>query len=932
MKRVTKRLLALVCAGALLLAVMPFSFAVSAARINLFAENFQSYNDNDTVPGWTAYNTDGDAYSWYIDRSYYGEVSYVSTSAIGSGNLTPDETLTLPAVTLPASIESDYYFSLDVWAEYPWSGDHFSVYVSTSPITDPTSLTADQQILSEDIWGGNDPETFVCNLNAYRGQTLYFAIRHHDASGAWQFHVDNVAVYSEEADRFDIEFDVDADAVTVIPADGTYEVIDGQDYAFSVSVNEGYHAENGTLTVSVNGEELLPENGVYSLNNVTQDQEVTVTFAYAAGDVNGDGEVSLADAIRLFYANNGLTEISAVSENAGNIDTFAVFDLKDTLALYQYIAGLRDYIDENRDTELLWSTAYADSQNGFSSVASVTDAAYYLDRRAVKDYSASSANRDSKKIFYTAKNARVVNLSDGYAFTMPFTEFEADYSLSALRSRYESDTFVLNVSEEKGNPYGNNANGWNTYLTEWINRYIADDSFLNANDLSRTRISSTSTKVLSGYTVMTYDIVIDNAQDIAMPYYSIAIVRKSTEYVNFHLFVLKSTTKQTAAMDTIVKSFKEITQVGVSKNEETAFACEPNKDWNDETKAYYAKLMEQNTTDWGFFTESMSDSSTSRDNLAKEYADLSSRLDFEYDVMPTYTHIGWGSTLNYFPTAMANEFAGGNGFNGKPVLHFTYQFTTSNNTGLAGYTPMYDIARGEYDDHFRRLARDIKLYAKPVLFRLNNEMNTDWTSYSGIVNLLDPDLFVITWERLYRIFEEEGVDNCIWIFNPIHKTTPYCSWGEYLCYMPDVDTVQALGLTSYEMGNETYLDSFRSMYSDLYKKNTPYFDNYPHIISEFGAGAGGEKKYDWGRGAYVDTLLGRNAAKQAEWVKAMFDCLEKRDEPGYEFCKNMKVAVWFGVNDYAAVNNTNYITNFFELNDIVADTVKAFKEGLAIHP
>ena len=105
------------------------------------------------------------------------------------------------------------------------------------------------------------------------------------------------------------------------------------------------------------------------------------------------------------------------------------------------------------------------------------------------------------------------------------------------------------------------------------------------------------------------------------------------------------------------------------------------------------------------------------------------------DSFPTYLHLGYMDKMLYFPMELATEFAGGNGFNGKPVLQLSYQFTTTNNTGLEGKTPIYDILRGVYDEHFRELARDIRTYGKPVLFRLNNEMNTDWTSSVSYTHL-----------------------------------------------------------------------------------------------------------------------------------------------------------------------------------------------------
>ena len=61
---------------------------------------------------------------------------------------------------------------------------------------------------------------------------------------------------------------------------------------------------------------------------------------------------------------------------------------------------------------------------------------------------------------------------------------------------------------------------------------------------------------------------------------------------------------------------------------------------------------------------------------------------------------------------------------------------------------MFDILRGVYDEDFRKLASAIKAYGYPVLFRLNNEMNTDWTSYCGMMTLCDPEIFILTWRYL----------------------------------------------------------------------------------------------------------------------------------------------------------------------------------------
>ncbi len=530
---------------------------------------------------------------------------------------------------------------------------------------------------------------------------------------------------------------------------------------------------------------------------------------------------------------------------------------------------------------------------------------------------------DNKKIYYTENEKRIMNYPDGYQIDMPL-DWEPDFSLSALRTQYKSDTCALTISKEEENPYSD----WETYRDEWLIPYIANENFLTANYLRYTRDPIVSDTWLSGYTVMTYDVAIDWQGQVEMPYYSVAIIRKYYTYDTFYLLVLKSAAPTEGMMDRLIRSFKEITVYGTAVNVQGQYERIVPENWSEETKAYYNKLCTQNSTDWGFFSHSMVEPADTNfdsryDYIVSERERIETAIGYEYDILPTYTHLGWGDYLIPFPLEMAEELAGGNGFNGKPVLQFTYQFTVSNNTNLAGVTPIYNVLRGDYDNHFRQLAQDIKSYGKPILFRLNYEMNTDWTSYSGLVSLLDPDLFVMGWQHLYDIFEEEGVDNCIWIFNPFTPTTPYSSWGETLCYMPGAEYVQILGLTNYEMGNSSSVASFYTEYSEVYENNKDYFNNLPWVISEFACGAGGEKSYNYTYDYWQNTTLGRNAYYQSQYVSYMMYYLNNR--ASYPFCQNIKAAVWFNRNDYVTIDGVDYIVNYLELTD---GALRAFKSGL----
>jgi len=544
-----------------------------------------------------------------------------------------------------------------------------------------------------------------------------------------------------------------------------------------------------------------------------------------------------------------------------------------------------------------------------------------------------NASADNKKIYRTVQEQRVINYADGYRMDIP-VDWQPDYSLSALRSRYVSDDTVLTVSKEEESPYANTTEGWNTYLTEWLNKYIGNESFLANNYIRYTRSPLASETTVPNHTVMIYDIAIDWQGNLEMPHYSIAIIRPFYVYNRFYLMVLKSKAPTHSMMDRLLRSFEPVTVQGTAVNTVGQYERRIPSQWNEATKAYYNKLVTQDSTDWGFFSYSMLESTNedyaSRyDQIVSERNRLESAMNFTYDIQPTYTHLSYGSSLNPFPLEMAQELAGGNGFNGKPVLQYTYQYTMTNNQKLDGPTPVFNVLRGDYDAHFRQFARDIKAYGQPVLFRLNNEMNTDWTSYCGLVSLLDPDIFVMGWQHLYDIFEEEGVDNCIWIFNPFTPTYPNCSWGDPLCYMPGADYVQMLGLTDYEMGNESNIPSFQTMYTGVYDINKDYFINLPWIISEFACGAGGEVKMNWSTDVWESTTKGRNQYKQYYWINAMFTCLNNRNNSYYDFCKNIKGAVWFNCNDYTTIDETDYIVNYLKIEDNSSWAINAFKNGFA---
>ncbi len=574
----------------------------------------------------------------------------------------------------------------------------------------------------------------------------------------------------------------------------------------------------------------------------------------------------------------------------------------------------------DKNAASFWNEAYADSANGIDTAEKVYSLGVFADGISLGSVSKAEGT-DLRYLFGGEGYTRAVNLPEGYCLTLPGGNAQADFSIGALRSQYFTDDYCLTVTYEDQNPYGDHEDGLGLYLHEWLTEQFADVKFLADNNLRRTRqVIEENTEMLPGFSVTVHSIAINLPLKIEMPYYNIAIVRPVETYEYFYLFVFKAVDEMNDAFDAMLATFCEIEKSGTPVNGIGTFECNVPEFWSEETKAYYEKLCNQDHVDWGAFYQG-------NDSDYVEWLSSEEALDYDMDVYMTYLHMGWYDSESTFEESIkprAEKHAGGNGFNGKPVLMFTYQWTYTNNAA-SGYTPMYDILRGKMDKKFVELAQSIKEYGKPVLFRLCNEMNTDWTDYCGMLSLADPDIFQMCWERMYNIFCEQGVDNCIWIFNPIATSCPYSNWGNELCYLPDIECVQMYGVTNYEMNNGDSVKSFKEMYTQVYNNGMPYFDNYPWCIGEFACGAGGEYYYDWGVNGYVQTELGRNEERQAKWITDMFKAFEKDEE----FCKRIKVAVWFSANDYASVNDTSVITNYLRLDENIPKTLEAFRKGLA---
>ncbi len=336
-----------------------------------------------------------------------------------------------------------------------------------------------------------------------------------------------------------------------------------------------------------------------------------------------------------------------------------------------------------------------------------------------------------------------------------------------------------------------------------------------------------------------------------------------------------------AAVESFITSFRP--RVTFEKKRlETDFQCVLPEDWTEETRAAYDKLRSAETPYFGAF---------SRDEAALEGA-----LGRELPLALTYCTL-----TDPLPTDKMEEWYA----RGK-LTELTVQLTATGNTELfAASSPLLDVLRGKYDGALRDMARGLRDFGHPVLFRLNNEMNSDWTSWSGVVNLSDPELYGAVWRYVYDLFDAQGARNLIWVWNPNDRDFPPASWNSYLAYWPGNGYVHMLGVTGYNTGTY-YKDStgedwrsFRDIYDAVRAEYLPHFADFPWMITEFASSSvGGDK---------------------AAWIEDMF-----RDLPRYP---ELKAAVWFDYADFDLSVSEDTVSRPYWLAE-TPETAAAFAEGI----
>lgn len=518
------------------------------------------------------------------------------------------------------------------------------------------------------------------------------------------------------------------------------------------------------------------------------------------------------------------------------------------------------------------------------------DMTLYADGQETTDYRYNdTASMD--RVYRTESVTRLVDYHDGYILDFPSgTEF--DFTRSSTLITGYGDGFQVTVTKEHS-PYRSLTeemttglaaygvdfpceDGVDQYIAYYQSRFLLSKRWQENNDVS---VSPVEVFDASGHKGYIYHAVINHMDAPHYDAYSYVYIHYADK--EFMRIVVKYDRENTALRDsltTLFSQFRVFIPMG-SGQYDTAYAPSLPKNWSEETLSLYNRISGSDEVFWGIFA------------AAEKIPELETKLDYHFPVVLSYFH-----SIHDFPTEyMEEQWASGR------IVELTYQLTENNNEDLCAYSPLLDLYRGGDDGRIRALARDAKAFGHPFLFRICNEMNSDWTSYGGVNNMADPEVFIAVWQRIYEIFEEEGVDNCIWIFNPNDRNCPPNRWNDGANYYPGDQYVQMLGVTGYNNG--TYYTQwseewreFDTIYDNIQSLYAPIFGNFPWIITEFSSSSvGGDK---------------------VAWIENMFRNMEHYP--------NIKIAVWFSSADYDSDGN---VARPYWLDE-TPETVDAFRKGL----
>lgn len=504
----------------------------------------------------------------------------------------------------------------------------------------------------------------------------------------------------------------------------------------------------------------------------------------------------------------------------------------------------------------------------------ITGETIYVDG-AVGTLPESIAEHDVKVVYETPDGLMFCDYATGFSVSLP-ADMTADMSKSPMFTSFESPDAKLVISKEW--TYDDDVSA---YIGYYFKRFLLNDTFRAENDVAL--LENTITDDFERLTVRL------NGYSGPFDTYTYLTIKTDSRFF-FHVMLKYASGNQGAQSlpQRVLDSFKYFKGEGIPTYKTDYYPVIPDN-WSAETRALYDNIVTTDNVIWGIYTHNIL-----KDGLENKIPEIEAQLDYKFGLV-----LGYAGLDDAFPTDFMNKCAD----EGR-IVELTLQATENLNTNLFGRSPWLTLYKTGDDARIRAFAQSARDFGKPFLIRLNNEMNSDWVSYGGVTNLLDPDIFVENWRTVYRIFQEEGVINAIWIFNPNDRDAPPNAWNCQAAYYPGNAFVQIFGVTGYNNGSYykdvtgEYWREFDVIYDKVQEDSSALFGAFPWMITEFSSSSiGGDK---------------------VKWIDGMFDNIEKYP--------NIKAAVWFSSVDYDMFDGVTPARPYWL--DETKDTLAAFKHGL----
>ena len=579
--------------------------------------------------------------------------------------------------------------------------------------------------------------------------------------------------------------------------------------------------------------------------------------------------LAVGTALSLLLALSGCADSTPSDGEQGGSETIAGGVYYDTTAYSEeQLTAVRDGLKNSSHTEGLGDIAKMEFyENGVRTGATEMN-----------------QQRDNKILYYSGDIKRVVNYADGYIIDIP-QDWEPDYSLSPIKVQYSSDAVNLTVTVE--DVFDSNVE---EQLEKYVNLHLLNTTWQKNNKI--TLLEPVENREVGEFTAQIIKMKMIGMKADNYDYFTYVNLYSKVR-TQYYRFVFKSY-EPVEELDDILNSFQRITQKGLAVYNKEYHVQIP-EDWTDETREIYERMRGSQEFEFGIFQSNLE--TAGYDYIIPAFEE---RTNYTVQLIADYVHLNNdGGSLDW-------EFYDRLYEDGK-MLQISYQFTSNNNTDLNAYNPLMDIYRGKKDDELRAFAKQIKEFGHTIFFRLNNEMCTDWCSYSAIANMADPYLFVVAWERMYEIFREEGATPyMIWSIDTYMGSYPPGNWSKTLNYLPSTECFQMIALTNYTGSSSGQFSSCKDMFTTAIQNVFPFFqdDEWPMCIGEYSCGSG---------------TNGTQSEQQYAWIEQMMTDLRGLPQ--------IKYGIWFNAHDY----NPDGVTplNYYGIDVSDKKLMEAFRNGFA---